>query len=416
MTRRTCFSTGMLRPALALIAVLAAGLFVPSAAAVSGELRVLYVLATWGPTPFTQADVERVAAETDAFFRASSSGRLSMVGSVVGPIQLPRAVFDSCDATVLRLATPAATFNGYDRAAFVTPVVGACNFFGEANPTEVLLNGRLFRNLAVHELGHTLGLGHASRWDCTGAACSVDEYGSTFSVMGGGDGDFNAYEKATLQWLTGVVRPSGNGSYEIGPVEGSTALPQALVVTTAGSEFWFESRGRPTSSFTGASEQPPGVAVVAGPAPSGESSLYPRGNLLLPNPAGGARYAYAPGEAFVRPGVFRVTVERHGRESAALAFEWLDRTAPARPALRVRARGRGHVRLTWAPARERGSGVQAYTLVVDGRAVRTVTREIPLISWEATVRLSRGRHRVGVFATDRAGNRGQAASARVRVR
>ena len=42
-----------------LVALLAAGLFVPSASAVSGELRVLYAFATWGPLPFTAADAER---------------------------------------------------------------------------------------------------------------------------------------------------------------------------------------------------------------------------------------------------------------------------------------------------------------------------------------------------------------------
>jgi hypothetical protein len=397
------------------ISVVALALLVPSAGAATGQLRTLYVPATWGPTAFTQAELERVAAETDAFFRASSSGRFSMPGSVAGPVTLPRAVFDSCDATALRSEAPPSLFAGYDRAVFVTPIVERCQFFGEANPTEVLLNGRLFRSLAVHELGHTLALGHASRWACTGGRCTIDEYGSLFSVMGGGDGDFNAYEKSRLGWLTGVVRPRGNGAHEIGPVEGPTALPQALVVRTAASEFWFESRGLPTPSFMGGPAQPAGVAVIAGPGPAGEGSVYPRENLLLPNPRGGARYSYAPGESFVLPRLFRVTVERHAPEGASLRFEWLDRVAPRRPRLRGRS-GRGRVRLTWESSRERGSGVESYTLVVDRRSVRTISREIPLIVWQASLRLPPGRHRVGVFATDRAGNRGRPAWVRVRVR
>jgi hypothetical protein len=395
--------------------LLAVAFLAPSAGAVTGELRTLYVIATWGPTPFTQADLESVAAETDAFFRASSSGRFSMPGSVAGPITLPRPVFDSCDATALRSEASPSLFTGYDRVAFVTPIVERCQFFGEANPTEVLLNGRLFRSLAVHELGHTLSLGHASRWACTGGRCTIDEYGSLFSVMGGGDGDFNAYEKSRLDWLTGVVRPRRNGLHEIGPVEGPTALPQALVVRTAASEFWFESRGLPTPSFMGGPGQPAGVAVIAGPGPAGEGSVYPRENLLLPNPGGGARYSYAPGESFMLPRLFRVTVERHAHERAALRFEWLDRTAPGRPRLRGRG-GRGRVRLTWEASRERGSGVESYTLVVDGRAVRTISREIPLIAWQASLRMTAGRHRIGVFATDRAGNRGRPAWVRVHVR
>lgn len=339
-----------------------------------------------------------------------------MPGSVAGAIQLPRGVFDSCDATVLRNEAPPSLIAGYDRIAFVTPIVDACPFFGEANPTEVLLNGRLFRSLAVHELGHTLGLGHASRWNCPGTACTIDEYGNGFSVMGGGDGDFNAYEKFRLDWLTGIVRARGNATHAIGPIEGPTALPQALVVRTAASEYWFESRSVATPSFNGGPAQPAGVAVIAGPGSGTDFSPYPRENLLLQNPRGGAGYAYGAGESFVVPRIFRVAVESHAPASAVLRLEWLDRVAPARPKLRARAIGRGRVRLTWEPSRERGSGIDRYTLVVDGRGVRAVSQEVPLISWQTTLRVARGRHRVGVYAIDRAGNRGRVAAVRLRVR
>jgi hypothetical protein len=402
-----------LRSALAVSLVLV-GLAAPSAEAVTGEMRTLYVLATWGPVPFSNDDLLRVGTETDAFFRASSGGRFSMPPAVAGPVQLPRGVFANCDATSLRVAMPASMFTPYERITFVTPLVDGCPFFGEANPTEVLLNGRLFRALAAHELGHTLSLGHASRWTCD-RQCSIVEYGNAFSVMGGGDGDLDAWEKSALGWLGPIVRPRRNATHELGPVEGPTLLPQALVVRTAASEFWFESRGSATHSFTGDSVQPAGVAVVAGPAPGGELSQYPRENLLLANPAGGARFAYAPGETFARPGIFRVTVERHALQSAALRFEWIDRVAPGRPRLRVRTT-RGRVRLSWDAARERGSGVDSYTVVIDGKAVRTFRSDIPLTTWTAAFRAARGSHRVGVYATDRAGNRGRVAPARIRIR
>jgi hypothetical protein len=377
---------------------------------------VLYVLATWGPAPFGENDLERVAAETDAFFRASSSGRFAMPGVVADPIRLERDVFDSCDASALRRAARADTFTGYDRIVFVTPTVAACHFAGEANPTEVLLNGQLFMSLAAHELGHTLGLGHASRWDCAGRTCSVDEYGGEFSVMGGGSGDLNAHEKATLEWLNGVIRPSASATYEIGPIDAPTTLPQALVVRTAASELWFESRGSPTRSFAGGSTQAPGVAVLAGPAPEGEPSPYPRGDLLLPNPRGAGRYAFAAGESFVERGIFRVVVEQHELAAATLRLEWLDRIAPTKPALTARARGSGLVRLTWESSIERGSGVEAYTVLADGRPVRSVSQGFPFSGWRASLRLSPGPHRVAVVATDRAGNRGAVASARVVVK
>ena len=50
-----------LRSALAVSLVLV-GLAAPSAAAVTGEMRTLYVLATWGPVPFSNDDLLRVGA------------------------------------------------------------------------------------------------------------------------------------------------------------------------------------------------------------------------------------------------------------------------------------------------------------------------------------------------------------------
>lgn len=400
------------------VALLAVGLFVPSAAAVSGELRVLYVLATWGPTAFTAAEVEAVAAETDEFYRASSSGRLSMLGTVVGPVVLRRGAFDRCDATTLRDEAPPLLVAGFDRVAFVTPLVQSCRFAGKASSTEVVLNGRLTLPLVVHELGHTLGLGHAHSWHCIALGCTVDEYGNPFSMMGDGAGDFNAYEKAGLDWLTGVVRPRENATHEIGPIEGPTTLPQALVVTTATSEFWFESRGRATPSFLGESQQPAGIAVIAGHGrgAGAERSEYPGRNILLPGPSGRARVAYAPGESFVEPDVFRVLVERHAPESAALRFEWLDAVAPARSRLVARPLGGRRVGVSWNRARERGSGVESYTVLVDGRAARVIGGDDPVLRPSTMLRLTRGAHRVGVFATDRAGNRGATTLVSVRVK
>jgi hypothetical protein len=408
---------GVARGLVLVAALLIAGLLVPSAGAVSGELRVLYVLATWGPPTFTTAETKLVAGETDEFFRASSSGRLSMPGSVAGPIRLPITAFERCNATTLRVAAPASLVAGYDRVAFVTPLVRSCRFAGKAEATEVLLNGLLTVPLAVHELGHTLGLGHAHSWHCIALGCTVDEYGNPFSTMGSGGGDFNAYEKAALDWLTGLVRPEEDGTYEIGPIEGGTTLPQALVVTTAFTEYWFESRGRPTPSFNGEVQQPAGVPVLAGPSEGagGRRSPYPWGNILLPGPSGQPRASYATGESFVQPGVFSVLVERYAPEGAALRFDWLDTVAPGRSRVHARAIGGRRVEISWNLARERGSGVETYTVLVDGRPVRVVGDE-PFFTPSTIVRIARGAHRVGVFATDRAGNRGGTTVVRIGVR
>ena len=98
-----------------------------------------------------------------------------------------------------------------------------------------------------------------------------------------------------------------------------------------------------------------------------------------------------------------------------LQLEWRDRVRPSKPPLKVRVKRRGRVQLDWEPARERGSGVATYTVLADGRPQRVLDGEIPYLNVTATLRLSRGSHRVGVYATDRAGNRGPATLVRVRV-
>ena len=108
------------------VLALATAIFESPAAAATGQLRRLYVQATWGPVPFMQADLERVARETDAYFQGSSSGRLSMPGSVAAPIQLRRAAFDSCDATVHRNEAPAPMLEGFDGVLFITARVARC--------------------------------------------------------------------------------------------------------------------------------------------------------------------------------------------------------------------------------------------------------------------------------------------------
>ena len=72
--------------------------------------------------------------------------------------------------------------------------------------------------------------------------------------------------------------------------------------------------------------------------------------------------------------------------------------------------------MSWDPAPEQGSGLLSYTVLVDGRAVRTLDGQVPYLNASATLPLARGLHRIGVRATDRAGNRGRATTVQVRVR
>lgn len=402
--------------AVALALVCAAG--APARGATTGNLSLLVVPATWGPKPYSLDELRRtVVDEPDAFLRWSSGGRVSLTGTVVdwARLDLPRLSFCRAErmTEALRAVRPDVEVASYDRVAWVVPNAG-CGFGGEAQQLHVVLDRQPTPSLTVHELGHTFGLGHARRWDCAGSRCETVEYGSTFSTMGGGAGDFHAYEKQALGWLGPITRPSADGAYTIAPIEGSSTQPQALQVTTAGAEYWFEARTLPVEPFGGhGPAQPPSVAVLGGitfgataPSPFRET------NLVLPNPAGGSRYGYVPGETFRVPGAFEVHVERLDASGAALRFRWVDRTPPPRPQnLSVVRRGT-RVTIAWDPPVDTGSGRVAQVVVLDGKEIR----RLGPLAFTTTLRLARGSHRVGVAALDRAGLRGRTATRRVVVR
>ena len=304
--------------------------FVPAASAGDRPDAAVYVLASWngGVPPFTVAETQQVAAETDAFFRDSSSGRFSMPGSVAAPIRLARNVFDSCDATVLT-RTPAGPVRGIparrdDRAQprrVPVPRRGKPDG-GHPQRAPLAAPGRPRGSATRSTLGTPAG-GPVAPLRGRRVREHVQRHGRRARRL-------QRLREIHARLAQRPCAPGGDATHTIGSIEETTTLPQALVITAASGEYWLESRGLSTTSFDGEAVQPPGVAVLAGPGGSG-ASLYPRANLLLANPSGGARYAYEPGETFVQPGAFSVAVVSHSQANATLRFAWLDRT-PAGPA------------------------------------------------------------------------------------
>jgi hypothetical protein len=120
-----------------------------------------------------------------------------------------------------------------------------------------------------------------------------------------------------------------------------------------------------------------------------------------------------------------MTLTAMGADGAETSFRWLDRTPPT--AVRILQPASSTVGATplvrWEPPRERGSGVGAYEIRVDGRLTRTLPAARPLdttlIAAPLYLRLGRlapGSHRVAIVAVDRAGNRSLPALRRFVVR
>jgi hypothetical protein len=400
---------------LALIATLAAVAAQQSAAAVIGSHRTLVLLATWGPQPWTRAEVDQAAAGADAFLRKSSFGKLALEATVTPWLQgYPEP--PTCPPPVHERVAPALTdgpraaaeaagyrVDSYDRLVYVVPQM-ECPWRGVGAGREVMLNGILSAWAIVHELGHTYGLAHAHGKICRAAGnCRQEEYGDPFSPMGNGLVDFSAYEKLFFGWIHNVVFTTEPGSYVIGRPDDTAAAPHALVVTAGAGQFWFEQR---------LDVDTPGLAVRMVEADVPDDDLEPS-TLFMDDPGGRDRPTLAAGEVFRLAGAFSVRYAPSANGRATLAFAWLDRARPRQPRIVApsRARPGQTLRIAWSSA-DPGSGLASCSLSVNGRRLaKTEGNGDALVG-----PLRRGLHTLSVVCTDRAGNRSRVTSKRIRVR
>ena len=386
--------------------------YAPDVLPALGDYRVLVILATWGPQPFTQAEVQHVVFdETDAFYRAQSFGKLRLTGTVTPWLTAFSGPVDCAQTTVSRGGKAAAIRAGFDPSAYdvviyLHPALG-CPWSGVTVGHEIWLNGALSRKLVAHELGHTMGLQHANTTLCAVHSCDALEYGDPYDTMGQGNGDFSAWNKYELGWITKLEPATRNGSYTIDPLELPSSSPQAFVVTTAQNQYWLENRIDPGHSDFGF-DVDPGVLVHVTPSPDIRAvfSVSLLRNLLLVDPALRGRPELHAGDRFTVPGAFTLTLTHlpaGGR--ADVRFDWTDTTRPGAPRLLTPLAHSlyGRLDVSWNEARETGSGVAYYRVTVDGGRVVRVNGEADDLS-AVYENVRAGRHRVRVVAVDRAGN------------
>ena len=303
----------------ALVALLA--IIVPhsAGAAAAGQERVLVVLATPGPTPYTVASVDRTMRAADAFLRTASLGHLRLHTEVTpwlaafsgdpGCGGLTRESFEA----LLAPARVAAARAGYEPSRY-TEVIYAladshCGFQGEAWGHQVLLTRRPTLSLVVHELGHTFGLAHAQASDCVvpPARCGIDDTGDPFSPMGSGMVDFSAYEKANLGWIQPQPQVRSGQRYLLAVPTFRTTLPQALVIDTTAGRCWIEYRSEP---FRG--------LLVRFVTPRQTATPFAAPTVLILNPTKAGRPWIAPGETYQIPGSFLATLLHAGTTQAQI--------------------------------------------------------------------------------------------------
>lgn len=312
----------MPRARLLAVVALGAALLVPGAGGtVTGDQRVLVVLATWGPRPYSVTSVQDTMRQAQAFYDRSSYGQMRLRPQVTGWLTAFSARPHCADWTsrdTSRLdafvapARAAAVAAGYSVSAYdriIYNLVGSdCQFLGIAWGRSAVITQEPIARLVVHELGHTFGLAHAASSACA-HTCPIDETGDPFSPMGDGFSDFSVYEKRQLGWIPEPLRVGRAGVYRLARADLRSALPHALVVPTASGAYWLElrkSRGLVVRLVMAESAAPP----FAAPA------------VLLMNPTKKRRPWVASGETFRAGGLFTAKLGPRG-----VRFTLVDQTA-----------------------------------------------------------------------------------------
>ncbi|MGZ8696256.1 MAG: hypothetical protein ACXWZY_01900 [Gaiellaceae bacterium] len=310
-------------PLYAVGALLATTLLVQSAGAVvKGEERVLVVLATAGPKPYTVADVQQTVRQASSFISTASFGQARLHVDVTPWLSAFNGnpgcggTTNRSLAAVVAPARVAADRAGYDASRYDDVVYAVadshCGFHGATWGNEVMLTRQPTLQLIVHELGHTFGLGHAQSAACLGAsrACGrLDETGDPFSPMGSGELDFSAYEKTVLGWIRPQPHVDAAKRYVLAPPTSRSSLAQALVVDVDEGAWWIEYRAQP---FRG--------LLVRFVDDARAWSPFAAPAVLVTNPTKENRPWLARGESYRLPKSFKITLTKASATQAEVRF------------------------------------------------------------------------------------------------
>lgn len=218
----------------------------PSTAAVTGEQRTIVLM-----TDFTDVSVscsvngirdlmftDPASNSINDLYQETSLGQISFTGDVIGPYQINHSSTDACDVNAWAAAADTAAQNNgvdlslYDRKVYVLPDANSCGWSGLAsvggNPSYAWIFRCDLEAVFGHELGHNLGMNHASTLS--------SEYGDTSDIMGSamsGLRQLNGPHQEQMGWRSPdmITTVTQGGTFDIAPLELSAAqalAPQVL--------------------------------------------------------------------------------------------------------------------------------------------------------------------------------------------
>lgn len=227
-----------------------------------------------------------------AYYKESSFNKINITGDVYTYLTIPKSSLP-CNTYGTRLdavSAVASTYmsnnhidpNQYQKFVYAIPDGCADHGFAEQGGNEAYVV--LYQTDAIiHELGHTLGAGHASKYDCVDSNnkavpisnnCTIDQYGDPFDTMAA----FNAHHMSNFnngRILTdGIFNPANiltvtsSGDYSLVPAEAPSAgvqiirIPQLYNLIGGVSKYYYLEYRQSSGAFDNFSPDEPVVKGV----------------------------------------------------------------------------------------------------------------------------------------------------------
>jgi hypothetical protein len=385
-------------------------------------------------TPWTPEFVrERIFTASDsvnAFYKEDSYGDISLAGQVYGWYTVPPLQYsasDGCDVDQLAIDANAAAEadgfdpNAYDHVIYAFPEQAMCGWagLGEIDGSLSWINGYIDDVSVVgHELGHNMGLHHASALRCSnagtpvavGGTCTRPEYGDPFDVMGTSTNRNNAWHLLQIGFLpdANVETVAANGAYTLNSTNtrGGTQLLRVPRPAGASPPYYdidLRSPGGVFDNFVPLDAAVNGVMIHADTSPT----LYPPKQSLLIDTTPGTRAGFldAPllvGRTFT-DGPISITLDSVvggvAKVTVLTGAPTPDVAPPGAPASLAAEPTIDHVNLSWDASTD-DVGVAGYRVYRDGTLVQTTTAT----SWTDTLVTAGATYAYRVEAYDAAGN------------
>lgn len=375
----------------------------------------------WTPAYVTQ----RIFTDSDstaAFYNEESYGDVSVTGHVFGWYTIA-ATTGQCDvdgwASQARDAVTAAgdSLDGYDNVMFVFPQQSSCNWagLGELPGSQTWLNGDISVRVAAHELGHNLGLHHASSYTCTrggvpvtmSTSCSASEYGDPFDVMGLNPRHNNGFHLAELGVVRGanVSTVTASGSYTLrSAMTPGTGTDLLRIPTGSGSGHYYDLDIRTAGGVF--ENYLSNAAVVNGVSIHYDPSVGSRLQSMLLDATPGSSSGFVD-SALTQGNTFSdgsISITASSVTPGAATVDVVlgataDTTAPSAPASFDARPVAGGTDLSWSPSSD-NVGVAGYRVLRDDAVIAST----PGTSWSDRNLAPGSTHKYQLVAYDAAGN------------